>query len=777
MQNISSATNNSLATNSSIKVMGGKPGGTQTSKLVMDNVDTTIQAQLSNFSTMTVTNGSDLTLTHGSNASLGGVDSVIVDGNSTLNLEHAAGQAWTEYAGRIDVEDGSKLHLSGPTNAKLNLASGSTLSVKEGDLFAAAPASGYNTLSGVTLEANEGNWTINKAIKVNGATITGSHAVAFGSEVDSGAVVTMSGEIGTTNTTNGHLILKNTAVAEGKTATLSGNITFEGAVNNANGTLAIADGSTINIDEQFLIRNATFIENGQTSKNGFLTDTAIGLTTGGNYAVNKDKVTLTLDGTGNDKLVMTTDPDALKIKGYDQIMKGTYFVNEGNVDYSDIKNVEEIQTQGLTAITIGNNGTGNTHQLTLDEALANGVTVVSASDHAQVSVSEGVELKASQTAIKGEANEIHVTGAGTVLLDRADKLSQLAGNATMKVDTAKVTSFDTEAKMTGALEVVGGSTLTVTGKGTTASFTSVDLAANTTLKSEVAHDDTIQALSGSGSLSKTGTGKLTISGDSSAFNGNVNVEAGTLEVQNAMTANTLSGSGKLAKTGTGDMTVKDASGFKGDIEATSGTLQLEQVALETPATGRKVSVSNGATVNLVGMENGADGAMTELHIDGGTFGVYINGKAVTGDQDTNVGNLTLATGNKIVIGQSESANKLVANLTTESGSILDFSSGGQLTMGCTLDVGKGTIIVLSDEKFATASEGEAVTLFDSVEDFAMENYVRVTLKSASGEQMLGEVSFQGDKATLTVKGIPEPTTGTLSLLALAGLCARRRRKH
>ena len=775
LKDISSNTSNSLASNSSITVDGGQ----QKSKLVMDNVDTTIQAQLSQFSTMSVTNGSDLTLTHDSNATLGGVSSVTVNGNSILSLEHAAGQAWTEYAGRIDVEDGSKLHLSGPTNAKLNLASGSTLSVKEGDLFAAAPASGYNTLSGVTLEANEGNWTINKAINVNGATITGSHAVAFGSEVDSNAKVTMSGNI---DATEGNLLLKNTAIAT--KATLSGNITFEGKVDNK-GTLAIANGSTINIDAQSLIRNGRFIESnteGEYTDNGFFADKTVCLSSGGTYSYSANDLQLALNGEEDTSLELKTADGGLHIYGLAEKLENTYFVRKGNVEYSHITGVSNTLQRKVNEIAIGNDGIGDEHQLTLDSSWDNSVTITSVSDHAKVSVAENVVLDASKTEIKGEANEVHVTGAGSVRIDAdsASKLSQLAGDATMKVDTT--TTFNSEAKMTGALKVgvkegESSTTLTVTDAGTIASFSSVDLGSGATLKNEVVIDDSIKSLSGSGTLEKTGTGKLAISGDSHEFAGSVNIGGGTLEVQNAMNANTLSGSGKLAKTGTGNMTVKDASGFKGDIEATSGTLQLEQVNLTgTKEAPQKVSVSNNAIVKLVGMEDGNDLTMTELSIDAGTFGVYINGTPSAGANDANVGNLTLASGGKIVIGSSKDANVLEANLVTLGGSTLDFSSGGQLTMGCTLEVGEGTIIVLSDENFAKASEGEAITLFNSVEGIEMENYVRVSLKSAGGEQMLGEVSFQGDKATLSVKGIPEPTTGTLSLLALAGLCARRRRK-
>lgn len=71
--------------------------------------------------------------------------------------------------------------------------------------------------------------------------------------------------------------------------------------------------------------------------------------------------------------------------------------------------------------------------LVLDSTWDNSVRIESESDFAYVKVNEGVVLNASQTSVNGESNELHVTGAGAVLLDNAAKFSELAGDATMKV--------------------------------------------------------------------------------------------------------------------------------------------------------------------------------------------------------------------------------------------------------------------------------------------------------------------------------------------------------
>lgn len=385
--------------------------------------------------------------------------------------------------------------------------------------------------------------------------------------------------------------------------------------------------------------------------------------------------------------------------------------------------------------------------------------------------------------------------SSTVTLSGLTATGSLATNSTITVDGGQQKSVlvmdkvnaTIQAKLSNftSMKVTNGSKVTLTQalNETLGGAKSVTIAGDSSLALESADgkawDLTVTTLDGAGSLSKTGEGKLTISGNSSTFNGNVNIGAGSLEVQNAMNAASLSGSGKLAKTGTGDMTVKDASGFKGNIEATGGTLQLEQVDLTGGKATQNVSVSGGATVNLVDMNQGTDGASIELSIDGGTFGVYADGQAV---KDGNVGDLTLAAGGKIVIGKN--SGTLEANLTTLEDSVLDFTAGVELTMGCTLDVKDGTIVLLNADDFDGLKDGtlESVTLFNGIDNTTMAASNLIICRGAEegADRMTAQVDFQTDgegHGTLSVKGVPEPTTGTLSLLALAGLCARRRRKH
>ena len=87
-----------------------------------------------------------------------------------------------------------------------------------------------------------------------------------------------------------------------------------------------------------------------------------------------------------------------------------------------------------------------------------------------------------------------------------------------------------------------------------------------------------------------------------------------------------------------------------------------------------------------------------------------------------------------------------------------------------------------------SADSKALTVatagYESASDWlsALDGKVQISLVDAAGNSVsykLNEMSVEAGSAAITVTGnlnIPEPTTATLSLLALVGLAARRRRK-
>ncbi len=112
---------------------------------------------------------------------------------------------------------------------------------------------------------------------------------------------------------------------------------------------------------------------------------------------------------------------------------------------------------------------------------------------------------------------------------------------------------------------------------------------------KVGEGDLENTLSGSGSLVKTGTGELTLSGGND-YSGGTTIIGGTLTADHADSLgtgavansgvlqvgegeleNTLSGSGSLVKTGTGDLTLGGENSYSGATTIKDGTLIAAKV--------------------------------------------------------------------------------------------------------------------------------------------------------------------------------------------------------
>ncbi len=232
------------------------------------------------------------------------------------------------------------------------------------------------------------------------------------------------------------------------------------------------------------------------------------------------------------------------------------------------------------------------------------------------------------------------------------------------------------------------------------------------------------------------------------------------------------GSGNI--TLTGNISATDAaSGFciSGHDGAISGDIILD-----------------GATLSNVELRNVSYGASGQV-VAGGL--IEVSGNTTLSNVFIEAGELKVTEGASLVVDGALFAAR--GELSPENPDIIPTYAGLSLGDNTTLtlkgdqpielsslSVGSGVsfVVELDDEDFANLDDSE-IKLFDVESGNVDLSNVSFTFTNGS-ETKGGNVTVGGD-GSITVTdsytvNVPEPTTATLSLLALAGLCARRRRK-
>ncbi len=215
----------------------------------------------------------------------------------------------------------------------------------------------------------------------------------------------------------------------------------------------------------------------------------------------------------------------------------------------------------------------------------------------------------------------------------------------------------------------------------------------------------------------------------------------------------------------GSISAGDDIEIKGNTEfKNSGTLKSDDIALAGPVTMENTGTIEGyLTLNdLATLENSGS-------IEGTT---WLNGSdaMLTALEGSTMQTVFLTEGTMVVAGELS----MTGNLTEyySSGTELVFTMDGRIDMnGNTISLKDTTLVLLVDFDI---TDGDTTTNFSFLhKDDLFENY---SSESFSGETEIVLRDSEGHEAVRMVAAIPEPTTATLSLLALAGLAARRRRK-
>ncbi len=403
---------------------------------------------------------------------------------------------------------------------------------------------------------------------------------------------------------DGTLILSNTGNDYGDTEIVGGILAAKDAASLGTGDVTIAENATLALSQGTLDNNVT--GEGQIVKSG--SDELI-VTGDNNYS----------GGTTISGGTLTVD-HADSIGSGDIANSGVLQVGEGELKNtlsgsgSLVKTgTGELTLSGDNSYSGGTTITGGT--LTADHADSLGTGAIANSGVLQVGEGELENtLSGSGSLVKTGTGELTLSGdndysggttisGGTLTADHADSLGTgaIANSGVLQVGEGEL---ENTLSGSGSLVKTGSGELTLSGDndysggtiisdGTLIADNADSLGTGAVANSgvlQVGEGELENTLSGSGSLMKTGTGELTLSGDN-GYSGGTTITGGTLIADNADSLgtgavansgvlqvgegeleNTLSGSGSLVKTGTGELTLSGDNSYSGTTTITDGTL-------------------------------------------------------------------------------------------------------------------------------------------------------------------------------------------------------------
>ncbi|EDM6106349.1 fibronectin-binding autotransporter adhesin ShdA [Salmonella enterica subsp. enterica] len=656
------------------------------------------------------------------------------NGDITLNNESGSTGTLLTVGNTLTLQDGSQINAtldtanSSPIIKAVNVTLDGTLNLSSAATFVAPETDeqlGSFTLidsqtaittdfDSVTLDADTSAMpdylTINAGVDANDNTnyvlSTGlswyagakSARVAHGTfTVDAGDTFTVTSELDETAATSnwdgktlfkegdGTLILSNTANDYGNTNINGGTLSANDAAALGSGDVAIAENAKLELSQGTLDNNVT--GEGQIVKSG------------------------------SDELIVTGDNN---YSGGTTISDGTLIA-----DHADSLGTGAVANSGVLQVGEGElentlSGSGSlmktgTGELTLsgDNSYSGGTTITDGTltaDHAD-SLGTGA-----------------VANSGVLQVGEGELENTLSGSGSLvKTGTGELT-------LNGDNDYSGGTTID---DGVLIADNADSLGTGAVANSgvlQVGEGELENTLSGSGSLVKTGTGELTLSGDNS-YSGGTTITDGTLTADHADSLgsgdidnsgvlqvgegeleNTLSGSGSLVKTGTGELTLSGDNTYSGGTTITGGTLtadhadslgtgaiansgvlQVGEGELENTLSGSGSLVKTGTGELTLSGDNSYSGGTT---ISDGTL-IAANVNALGGGNIDNSGTLML---------DAEGEFNL-ANVTTQSGATTELAKGTTLNVDSLTQQADSTLnIDLSKTNGESAITADSVTL-------------------------------------------------------------------
>ncbi|KAA0303644.1 fibronectin-binding autotransporter adhesin ShdA [Salmonella enterica subsp. enterica serovar Infantis] len=475
-------------------------------------------------------------------------------------------------------------------------------------------------------------------------------------------------------------------------------------------------------------------------------------------------------------------------------------------------NGSKLTKQGDGTLILSNTGNdyGDTEIdggiLAAKDAAALGTGDVTIAESATLALSQGTldnNVTGGGQIVKSGNDELIVTGAnnysggttisgGTLTADHADSLGSgdIDNSGVLQVGEGELenTLFGS-----GSLVKTGTGELTLSGDNTYSGGTTISDGTLTADHADslgtgaVANSGVLQVgegelentLSGSGSLVKTGTGKLTLGGDNS-YSGGTTITGGTLTADHADSLgtgaiansgvvkvgegelkNTLSGSGSLVKTGTGELTLSGENTYSGGTTIIGGTLTADHAdSLGTGAVANSgvLQVGEGELENkLSGSGSLVKTGTGELTLSGdNTYsgGTTITGGTLMADHADSLGTGAIANSGVLQVGEGE-----LENMLSGSGSLVKTGTGeltlsGDNSYSGATTITDGTLIAANVNALGSGNIDNSGTLMlDAEGEFNLANVA--TQSGATTELARG--------TTLNVDSLTQQADSTLNI--------------
>ncbi len=693
--------------------------------------------------------------------------------NSTVTHDNAKGAAIeAANASTVNISGDNKSSMFiksegiGIKSARSSVnIDGATVEAKgDGILMTTGGSTFYSNISGLTVENADvtssdaaalhvdKNTVIETPITLTDSTLTGSTAI----KLDNAATVEAK------NTTlNGNIEAGSTVSA----LSLAEKSSLQGSVNGLNSSLSLDDTSLWNMTDPSTVGNLTndggiTLGNASGSTGTLLTvDNTLTLQDGSQINATLDTANsspiikaanVTLDGTLNlsstatfvapetdehfgsvtlidSQTAITTDFDSVTLDADTSAMPDYLTINAG-VDANDNTNYE--LSTGLSWYAGANSARAahgtftvdadSTFTVTseLDETTAtsnwNGSKLTKQGDGTLILSNTGNDY--GDTVIDGgilAAKDAASIGTGDVTIAESATLALSQGTLDNNVtgEGQIVKSGSDELIVTGDNNYSGGTTIT---GGTLTADHADSLGTGAIANSgvlQVGEGELENTLSGAGSLVKTGTGELTLSGDNS-YSGTTTITGGTLTADHADSLgtgpiantgvlqvgegeleNTLSGTGSLVKIGTGELTLSGENDYSGGTTIDDGVLiadNADSLGTGTVANNGVLQVGEGELKNtLSGTGSLVKIGTGELTLNGDnnySGGTTIDDGVLIADNADSLGTGTVANNGVLQVGEGELKNTL-----SGTGSLVKIGTG-ELTLNGDNDYSGGTTI-------------------------------------------------------------------------------------